>query len=50
MDALLPRINGFEATKIIKSKFPELPLIVQTTLAFEEYQEKYFRCFLPKIY
>ncbi|HON18502.1 MAG TPA: PAS domain S-box protein [Salinivirgaceae bacterium] len=33
MDIRLPKINGYEATKIIKQSFPNLPIIAQTAYA-----------------
>lgn len=33
MDIKMPLLNGFEATKIIKQKFPDLPIIAQTAFA-----------------
>jgi len=30
MDIQLPEINGYEATKLIKSSKPNLPIIIQT--------------------
>lgn len=36
MDLRLPEMNGLEATRIIKSEFPRLPLIVQTAFAMKD--------------
>ncbi len=33
MDAMMPEITGFEATRQIKSKFPALPVIMLTAYA-----------------
>lgn len=38
MDIKMPIMNGYEATKIIKSKFPNLPIIAQT--AYSTGQER----------
>jgi CheY-like chemotaxis protein len=42
MDINMPLMNGYEATKIIKSKFPELPIIAQTAYAVAGDREKVF--------
>lgn len=36
MDIKMPVMNGHEATEIIKSKFPDLPIIAQTAYSTEE--------------
>ncbi len=40
MDVQLPEMNGYEATKIIKSEFPNLPVIIQTAYAMKGDREK----------
>jgi CheY-like chemotaxis protein len=40
MDVHLPEMNGYEATKIIKSEFPEIPVIIQTAFAMSGDKEK----------
>jgi len=40
MDINLPVMNGYEATKIIKSHLPELPIIAQTAYAVAGDREK----------
>jgi PAS domain S-box-containing protein len=42
MDVQLPEMNGYEATKIIKSEFPHLPVIIQTAYAMKGDREKAF--------
>jgi PAS domain S-box-containing protein len=42
MDVRLPEMSGFEATRIIKSEFPHLPVIIQTAFAMKEDREKAF--------
>ncbi|MBU3927764.1 MAG: response regulator, partial [Bacteroidetes bacterium] len=36
MDLNMPLMNGFEATRILKQRFPDLPIIVQTAYAMKE--------------
>ncbi|WP_372755365.1 response regulator [Labilibaculum sp.] len=36
MDIQMPHMNGFEATKIIKEKNPNIPIISQTAYAMSE--------------
>ncbi|SHF09803.1 PAS domain S-box-containing protein [Mariniphaga anaerophila] len=43
MDVRLPLMNGFEATRIIKSEFPDLPVIIQTAYAMKGDMEKAFQ-------
>ena len=40
MDMKMPVMSGFEATRIIKSKFPDVPVIALTAYAFEEDKQK----------
>jgi two-component system, cell cycle response regulator DivK len=40
MDIKMPVMDGYEATKIIKQEFPELPVIIQTAYSFNEEYEK----------
>ena len=40
MDVRMPEMNGFEATKIIKAEFPDLPIIIQTAYAMKGDKEK----------
>lgn len=42
MDVQLPEINGFDATRIIKTEFPEMPVIMQTAYALHEDKKKHF--------
>ena len=39
MDMKMPVMGGIEATKILKQKFPELPIIAQTAYTFPEERE-----------
>jgi CheY-like chemotaxis protein len=43
MDVRMPVMNGFEATRIIKSEFPNLPVIIQTAYAMTGDMEKAFQ-------
>jgi two-component system, cell cycle response regulator DivK len=36
MDIKMPRVDGFEATRRIKARFPELPIIAQTAFALQQ--------------
>ncbi len=40
MDLMLPKLNGYEATKIIKQIKPNIPIIVQTAYAMDSEREK----------
>lgn len=40
MDFKMPVMSGYEATKIIKEKFPDVPIIGLTAYAFEEDRQK----------
>jgi PAS domain S-box-containing protein len=43
MDVRMPVMNGFEATRIIKSEFPNLPVVIQTAYAMKGDMEKAFQ-------
>ena len=40
MDLQMPEMNGYEATRIIKLKLPEIPIIAQTAFAMADDREK----------
>ncbi len=40
MDIRMPKMNGIDATKEIKSTYPDLPIIAQTAYAYSEEKEK----------
>ncbi len=40
MDVQLPQMNGYEATKIIKSGHPEVPIVMQTAFAMSMDKDK----------
>lgn len=42
MDVQLPEMNGYEATRIIKEDYPNLPVIIQTAYAMKGDKEKAF--------
>ncbi|MFV0289534.1 MAG: response regulator [Mangrovibacterium sp.] len=44
MDLLMPDLNGFEATSIIKNEYPEIKIIAQTAFALPEDREKALMC------
>ena len=40
MDLQMPEMNGYEATEILKKKFPEMPIVAQTAFAMSDDREK----------
>ncbi|MCX7987024.1 MAG: response regulator, partial [Bacteroidales bacterium] len=42
MDLKMPEMDGFEATRIIRSKFPDIPIIAQTAYTFSDERKKAF--------
>ena len=42
MDLKMPVMGGIEATKILKTEYPDLPVVVQTACAFPEEKERAF--------
>ena len=42
MDIKMPEMDGFEATQIIKSLRPDLPVVIQSAYAFKDDNEKAF--------
>lgn len=42
MDIKMPVMDGYEATRLIKAKFPDLPIVVQTAYATENDRKKAF--------
>lgn len=42
MDLKMPEMDGFEATRIIRTQFPHLPIIAQTAYTFSDERKKAF--------
>ena len=40
MDLQMPEMNGYEATQILKKKYPNLPVVAQTAFAMSDDREK----------
>ncbi len=40
MDVRLPGLSGYELTKLVKEKYPNIPIIIQTAYAFQSDIEK----------
>ena len=40
MDLQMPEMNGYEATEILKKKFPYIPIVAQTAFAMSDDREK----------
>ena len=43
MDIKMPELDGYEATRIIKERYPRLPVIAQTAFALQEEKHKYLK-------
>jgi len=40
MDLQMPEMNGYEATQILKKKYPGLPIVAQTAFAMSDDRDK----------
>lgn len=40
MDLQMPEMNGYEATEILKKKYPHIPIVAQTAFAMSDDREK----------
>lgn len=40
MDLQMPEMNGYEATQILKKKYPHMPIVAQTAFAMSDDREK----------
>lgn len=40
MDLQMPEMNGYEATEILKKKYPDVPIVAQTAFAMSDDREK----------